>query len=74
METVVLLSDKNSKAWDFAKKIQNYFIENKRFFVPIQEISIKHFRNNELNLHVQENVRQKEVYFIHDSTKDPQQW
>lgn len=74
MEKVVLLSDKNSKAWDFAKKIQNYFIENKKFFVPIQEISIKHFRNNELNLHVQENVRQKEVYFIHDSTKEPQQW
>ena len=74
MEKVVLLSDPNSKAWDFAKKIQNHFVENRKFFVPIQEISIKHFRNHELNLHVQENVRQKEVYFIHDSTKDPQQW
>ena len=74
MERVILLADKNSKAWDFAKKIQNYFIESKKFFVPLQEISIEHFRNKEIKMHVPENVRQKEVYFIHDSTKEPQQW
>jgi ribose-phosphate pyrophosphokinase len=74
MEKVVLLADKNSSAWDFALKIQRHFIEDKRFFIPLQEVSIKKFRNNEIDMHVPENVRQKDVYFIHDSNKNPSDW
>lgn len=70
----MLLADKNSSAWDFALKIQKYFIEEKKFFVPLQDVSIKKFRNNEIDIHIPENVRQKEVYFIHDSNKNPSDW
>jgi len=74
MDKVILLADKNSKAWDFAKKIQKYIQYNKQIFIPLEEVSIQHFRNKEIDMHVPENIRKKEVYFIQDSTKDPQEW
>jgi len=74
MEDMVLLADKNSKAWDFAMKIQKYLIEAKEFFIPLEEVSINYFRNGESGVHIPENMRKKDVYFIHDSTKNPQNW
>ena len=74
MKEVILLADKNSKAWDFAKKIQKYIQDQKEVFIPLEEISIKYFRNKEIDMHVPENVRKKDVYFIQDSTKNPQEW
>lgn len=73
MKSVILLADKNSRAWDFTQKIQNYF-RKKKLSISLEEISINYFRNGETNMHVPKNVRQKEVYFIHDSTKNPSQW
>ena len=67
MEKVILLADKESKAWDFAEKIRTYIHDEK-------EVSIKHFRNQEIQMHIPENLRGKDVYFIHDSTKNPQEW
>jgi ribose-phosphate pyrophosphokinase len=74
MNDVELLADKNSRAWDFALKIQKYIKETKDLDVPLKEISIKHFNNGEIDMHVPENVRRKDIYFIHDSTKNPQEW
>ncbi len=74
MKDVVLLSDKNSKAWDFSRKIQKYIRDEKKVSIPLEEISIKVFRNGEIDMHVPKNIRKKEVYFIQDSTKNPQQW
>ena len=74
MDKVVLLADPNSNAWRFAEKIQNYIKNTKGILIPLQEVLIKHFRNHEIDMHVKENVRKKDVYFIHDSTKNPQEW
>ncbi len=74
MDRVVLLADPNSKAWDFAKKIQDYLSSEKKVSVPIEEVHISHFNNGEIDMHVPKNVRKKDVYFIHDSTKNPQEW
>jgi ribose-phosphate pyrophosphokinase len=74
MSDVVLLADHNSKAWDFAKKIQIYILETKEILFPLQEVVITKFRNGELGIHIPENMRGKDVYFIHDSSKDPQEW
>ncbi len=74
MKRVVLLADKKSKAWDFAEKIQDYIIGQKRALVPLKEVSINYFRNKEIDMHVPENVRKREVYYIQDSTKNPQDW
>ena len=74
MKEVILLADKNSNSWSFARKIQKYLFEEKGERIPLEEVEINFFRNKEIQMHVPENVRKKEVYFIHDSTKDPQQW
>ena len=70
----VLLADPDSYAWDFAERIQGYIQEKKGILIPLKKLSVKHFKNGEIDMHVPENVRKKEIYFIHDSTKNPQQW
>jgi ribose-phosphate pyrophosphokinase len=74
MGEVILLADRNSGAWDFAEKIQDYIEKTKNLLIPLKEVNITNFRNGEINIHVPENIRKKEVYFIHDSSKNPQQW
>ncbi len=74
MQEVVLLADKNSKSWDFALKIQKYIFEKYETQFPLSEVCITKFRNGEIGVHIPENMRKKETYFIHDSTKDPQEW
>jgi len=74
MEGVVLLADPLSKAWDFASKIKNYIETEKKTKVPLEEVLVEHFRNGEIDMYVPKNVRRREVYFIQDSTKNPQEW
>jgi ribose-phosphate pyrophosphokinase len=74
MNGVILLGDKNSKSWEFAERIQNHLKKISDYDIPLREVTINHFRNGEIDMHVPENVRKKEVYFIHDSNKDPQEW
>ncbi|MBU0894247.1 MAG: ribose-phosphate pyrophosphokinase [Nanoarchaeota archaeon] len=74
MNNTVFLADKNSKAWNFAKKIQTYVLETKEFLIPLHEVSITKFRNGEVEMYIPENMRGKDVYFIQDSTKYPQDW
>ncbi len=74
MKNVVLLADPKSKAWGFAKKIQRYIEETKEELVPLHQVSIEFFNNGEIDMYVPENIRKKDVYFIHDSSKEPQRW
>ena len=74
MKDVVLLADPMTPAWDFAKKIQKYINETKEETVPLYEIEICYFNNKEFNVHVSNNIRKKNIYFIHDSSKNPQEW
>lgn len=74
MNNVILLSDKDSKAWDFSEKIKTYINDEKNISIPLEEVSIRHFRNGEIDMHIPKNIRKKEIYFIQDSTKNPQEW
>ncbi len=74
MKDVVLIADPNSNAWDFSQKIQSYLLNQKRTQVPLDAVEISHFGNKELDIHVPRNLRGKEIYFIHDSTDNPQEW
>ena len=74
MNKVVLLADPKSNAWDFAEKIENYLSQEKKVNVPLEPIEIGRFDNGEIDMHVPKNIREKDVYFIHDSTQDPQDW
>jgi len=68
MDRVILLADPKSNAWQFAKKVEE------RTKVPLEEVSVKYFNNGEIDMHVPKNMRRKDVYFIHDATKNPQDW
>jgi len=74
MEKVVLLADPKSNAWDFTQKIQEYIKQEKKIDVPIDSVEIAEFRNRELRPRVPGNIRRKDIYFIHDSTKEPCRW
>src|SRR3989344_1296554 len=74
MDRAMLLADRNSNAWSFAGKIKEYIENEKRTPLFLGEVSINYFRNKEINMYIPENVRQKDVYFIHDSSKNPQNW
>jgi ribose-phosphate pyrophosphokinase len=74
MKNVILLADSKTPAWGFAEKIKNYLKATYSVDVPLNEVSIKLFRNGEMDMEVPENVRKRDVYFIHDSNKNPAQW
>jgi ribose-phosphate pyrophosphokinase len=70
----MLLADKNSKSYGFAQKISEYFSTERELDIPLREIEMTNFGNGERGLHIPSNLRGKDVYFIHDSDKNPQQW
>ncbi|OGJ13297.1 hypothetical protein A3K82_01945 [Candidatus Pacearchaeota archaeon RBG_19FT_COMBO_34_9] len=74
MDGVVLLADPKSKAWEFAVKIREYIQSQRHESIPLWEVCMDFFNNKEIDMYIPENIRKKHVYFIHDSTKPPQQW
>lgn len=74
MKNMILLADKNSLAWDFSNKIKDYFEINLGMAVDLAELSVKGFRNNELDISGVSNLRGKDIYYIADSSKNPNDW
>ncbi len=74
MKNVVLLADPKSKSWEFAKKIKDYISQEKKNNVPLEPMEISFFDNEETKMHVPKNIREKDIYFIQDSTKNPNNW
>lgn len=74
VDNAVLIANPDSNAWDFAKKIQSYILNNKKYAIPLERVEIKKFNNGEFRMQVMANVRKKDAYFIHDSTEDPTKW
>jgi phosphoribosylpyrophosphate synthetase len=74
MKEVVLLADEKSHAWNFAEKIHDYLLEKYECDVPLHDIEIVPFNNKEPQMHVPGLLRQKDVYFVHDSNLFPATW
>ena len=70
----MLLADKNSCAWGFAEKIREHILEKYHVSVSLCNVEFEKFRNKEIGVHVPINMRNKDIYFIHDSSKNPQDW
>ncbi len=73
MKESVILADPDSKAWDFAKSVYEIISRYEPNFC-LKKINITHFADNESYVHILENVRGKRCYFIHDSSKHPNDW
>lgn len=74
MNQMILMADPLSRSWEFSKKIKDYLLRERGFEVDLKEVNIGYFKNGEIDMHVPENVRKKDIYFVHDSTKNPQEW
>ena len=74
LDNLVLLADKTSNVWDFAEKMKEYICRKIQQEIPLREVSVKLFSNGEIDMHIPESVRRKDIYFVHDSTKNPQEW
>ncbi len=74
MENSILLADRNSKAWKFAKKIKKYIQQEKKDYIDLCELEMREFRNKELLPYSPQNLRKKDVYLIQSSDKDPNKW
>ena len=60
-----------SNSWKFSEKIQSYLQNKTENHIPLEEVELTQFRDKEILPHVLENVRKRNVYYIHDSTLDP---
>lgn len=76
MEEVVIIADFNGKGEGFAKGIYAYLKgkERKEFSVSLVGIKKTKFRDGEFKVRINENIRGKKCFFIHDSNKEPNQW
>ncbi len=74
MKDVVLLADPNAPSWNFAKKIHDYIKDNKEVEIPVVPLNVQIFRNKEIMPFIDENIRKKDVYFIHSSNEHPNDW
>jgi ribose-phosphate pyrophosphokinase len=73
---ILILADPKGKAFDFAKDIYNKLSNNprKKRVYSFGEVEIKKFNDGEIFAKVNESVRKKTCFFIHDSSMNPQDW
>lgn len=75
-EPILILADPKGKAYTFARKVYeklnaNEHRERKFQFV---EVEISKFNDGEIFSKILKSVREKDCYFIHDSSMPPQDW
>ncbi len=68
-----IIADPEGKAWDFSKKIYNSLKKKDKKY-ELVELNNKKFRDGEFKPKISKNVRKRNCYFIHDSSKDPSIW
>lgn len=74
MKDVVLLADPKTSAWDFAKNVKDYIFKTKEKEVHLYNLEMNRFRDKENMPYVPENIRQKDVFLIQSSNKNPNDW
>jgi len=76
MEEVAIIADLNSDGAYFAKGIYDYLRvkEGRGFSVSLIGLKITNFKDKEFKIKVEENIRGKMCFLIHDSNKEPCRW
>lgn len=74
MEGVVLIADSKSKGYDFARGIYEYLKNKKDIDVKLVDIEKVVFKDKEFKIRIQENIRRRKCFLIHDSNKEPCEW
>lgn len=73
---ILILADPEKKAWNFAKGIYDKLNENseKKRVYHLGRVKIGKHADDELYVQIQDSVRKKTCFFIHDSSMAPQDW
>lgn len=76
MEEICIIADSKGKGFYFAKGVYNYLKtkEGKDFSVSLVDIERTIFRDGEVKIKINENIRNKRCFLIHDSNKNPCEW
>lgn len=73
---ILILADPKGNSFDFAKEIYSKLSNNpkKKRVYSFGEVEITKFNDEEIFAKVNESVRKKTCFFIHDSSMNPQDW
>jgi len=73
---ILILANPNGGSWDFTKRIYEKLNSNpeREHKYLLREAEIRHFNDGEIFVKILKNVREKPVFFIHDSLMNPQDW
>ncbi len=72
-EDIVLLVPAEERTWEFAEGIYKDLLK-RGLEVHLVEIKIKTFRDKEIKVKVNENIREKMCFFLHNSALPPSEW
>lgn len=75
-DEVLILADPRGRVWDFAKSIYEKLNSNPDRLVKyhLRKIDIRKFNDGEIFVKIEESVRNKVCFFLHDSSMNPQDW
>ncbi len=68
-----IIADPQSKVWEFAEAIYEKLSERSEKF-ELNPVEIIRFRDGEIKPKIKGNVRRKNCFFVHDSSKRPADW
>ncbi len=76
MTGVVLIADSKGKGYGFAKGIYEYVRgkERRDFEISLTDIKKTIFKDDEFKVRINDNIRRRICFFIHDSNKNPCEW
>ncbi len=68
-----IIVNPDSSCWDFARKVYEELRKRSDNF-DLNKVIIKKFRDGELKPKIENNIRERKCFFIHDSNLNPSQW
>ena len=73
---VLILADPLGGVWNFAKSVYEKLNSNPDRLVKyyLRKVDIRKFNDGELFVKIEESVRNKVCFFVHDSSMNPQDW
>lgn len=74
MEKAVILADDKSNSWNFALETADKIFKKYGEKAEVANVEISRFPDGEVYAYIPKNLRQKRVFFIHDSSKEPDKW
>lgn len=69
-----IIADPNGSAWNFAEKVYQELSMKTPDKFELNKVVIQKFRDGEIKPKIEKNVRRKNCFFIHDSSKEPKEW